>query len=98
MLQDKQDKIDALEEKITNSTDLTAEQQSELLKLLAKLKIEVQQLSQTHAEHAESIAGYTQASAYEAMQHKRDEKRLEHSIEELKRSVKTFEVSHPDLV
>src|SRR5205823_3793109 len=93
-----QDKIDALEETIKNSTHIKTEQRNELLKLLAKLRAEVAALSQTDATHAESIAGYTQASAQAALARERDEKRVEHAIEELKRSVKSFEVSHPDLV
>src|SRR5436309_12743453 len=65
---------------------------------LSKLKPEVAQISQTHREHAESIARLVEASAHEAT---RPEKRPENHNRlsyELRQSVEYFEGYHTRLV
>jgi hypothetical protein len=70
----------------------------ELLGLLAQLKEEVSELSRTHAEHAESIAGFAKVSAHEAMRSDQNPELLRLSVKGLSSSVEGIESSHPSLV
>jgi hypothetical protein len=56
-----------LEAKIRYATALNPEQQAELLRLIQALHAEIQALADTHAEQAESIAGFTRVSTHEAV-------------------------------
>jgi len=55
-------------------------------------------LSKTHAEQAESIAGFTEVSAREATREQQNPQLLKLSLEGLNSSVEEFENSHPKLV
>lgn len=87
-----------LEEKIQNVDSLPDEQKAELLHLFSTLKEEIEGLSETEAEGAESIAGFTQISTHEATRQERNPQLLELSLEGLASSVRGFETSHPQLV
>ncbi|MGE5402674.1 MAG: DUF4404 family protein [Ignavibacteriales bacterium] len=93
-----QDTIAKLEEKIRTNSSLSEENRAELLYLLSQLNPQITELSRTHTEHAESIAGSIERSAYEAMQEERNPGTLKSEIDTLSDSVKDFEVSHPKLV
>lgn len=90
--------IASIEERIRQGASISEENRAELLRLLATLRDEVNDLAQTREEQASSIAGFTEASAREAMRSEQDPELLELSIEGLKRSVREFEASHPRLV
>ena len=70
----------------------------ELIRLLATLKFEVEQLARTHGDQARSIAGFTEVAAHEASRQDRVSDLHELSLAGLSFSVKGFEASHPKLV
>lgn len=71
---------------------------AELVELLAQLKEEVAELSKTHADHAESIAGFAKVSAHEATREDQNPELLRLSVKGLASSVEGIESSHPALV
>lgn len=87
-----------IEEKIRQNSSLTEKNKVELLNLLATLKPEMAEFSQTQAEHAESIAGFIERSTHEALRRQQNPTLLRVAIAGLSTSVKDFEVSHPKLV
>jgi len=87
-----------IEARIQAADSINAERKRELLQLLATLKSEVADLSKTHEEHAQSIAGFTGLSAHEATRGQRNPQLLKLSLEGLSSSVEGFEKSHPKLV
>ena len=93
-----QETVSKIEERVRNAPALRDESKSELLGLLATLKHEVEQLSATHDEDAESITSFTHLSAQEATREEKNPKLLELSLEGLAASVDGFESSHPRLV
>jgi len=90
--------IGEIEAKIRNAGAVSDEHKRELLQLLGTLKAEVGSLEKTHAEQANSIAGFTQVSTHEATRSEQNPQLLEHSIQGLRSSVDGFEKSHPKLV
>ena len=66
--------------------------------MLGTLKSEVAELSKTHGEEAQSIAGFTELSAHEATRTEQNPELLRLSLEGLGSSVQSFERSHPRLV
>lgn len=92
------DTISKIEERIRAAEAVGGENKAELLKLLAALKSEVSGLSKTHAEEAQSIAGFTAVSAHEATRGERNPELVDLSIKGLSSSVQGFEESHPRLV
>lgn len=62
------------------------------------MKAEIGGLSRTHAEQAESIAGFTELSAREATREQQNPRLLKLSLAGLTSSVEEFETSHPRLV
>jgi hypothetical protein len=93
-----EDTIAKIEARLKSSDAISEEKRRELGQLLATLKSEVAELSKTHADQAESIAGFTERSAYEATRVQQNPKLLELSLEGLSSSVEEFERSHPRLV
>jgi hypothetical protein len=92
------DTIGKIEERLRGSEALSDDSRAELLKLLATLKSEVSHLSESDAEKAQSIAGFTAVSAHEATREERNPELMELSLKGLSRSVEGFEESHPKLV
>jgi hypothetical protein len=86
-----------IEEKIQTTTTINDSNKTELLHLLSTLKEEVEELSKTERERAESITGFAQISAHEATRQEQDQRLLQISLEGLSSSVKEFETSHPAL-
>jgi hypothetical protein len=93
-----EDTIGKMEAKIRGAEAISEARRQELLQLLGTLELEVAELSKTHGEHAQSIAGFAELSAHEATRVDRDPKLLKISLEGLNSSVKAFEESHPRLV
>ena len=92
------DTIGKIQSRIQHAGALKEESKEELLHLLATLKSEVGELSKTHGEEAQSIAGFTQVSAHEATREERDPRLLKHALDGLSSSVAGLEKSHPRLV
>ncbi len=93
-----QQTIDKMEERLRKNESLNEENKSEMLTLLSTLKVEIADLSKTHNEQAESITGFAQLSAHEALRREKNPELLKLSIEGLGSSVQGFEASHPRLV
>ena len=93
-----EDTIDKIEARIRSAESVNEERRRELLELLSHLKAEVAHLSTTHDQEAQTIAGVTERSAYEATRHKQQPESLKRSLQELSASVEGFEGSHPRLV
>ena len=90
--------LDRIENRLRNLESLDADKKRELANLVSKLKAEVVELSQTHAEHAESITRFADLSAHEATRQDFNQDLRDISSEGLSTSVKGFEASHPKLV
>ncbi len=92
------DTLSKIEAKIQNSESIKDERKRDLLQLLGTLKSEIAELSKTHGEEAQSIAGFTQVSAHEATRSEQNPELLNLSLKGLSSSVEGFEKSHPRLV
>jgi Mg2+ and Co2+ transporter CorA len=90
--------ISEIEAQIGGAESVSAERKAELLKLLGTLKTEVAELSKTHGEQADSIAGFAKVSAHEATRTEQNPQLRELSNQGLVSSVAGFEQSHPKLV
>ena len=90
--------IGEIEAKIRGAEAVSENRKRELIQLLARLKTEVGALEKTHGEQAESIAGFAQLSAHEAMRGEQNPQLRELSARGLQSSVEGFEKSHPHLV
>jgi hypothetical protein len=87
-----------IEARIQGAGVLKEESKKELLVLVSTLKSEVAELSRTHSEQAESIAGFAEVSTHEATRQEKNPELLELSLKGLSASVAGFESSHPRLV
>ena len=90
--------LSKIESAIKKINQLDHKKKSEILTLLHDLKSEIQNLSDTHEAHAESIAGFTEMATHEAKRNQQDLSLLNHAVDGMISSVKGFEVSHPKLV
>jgi hypothetical protein len=90
--------IGKIEAKIESADAIKEDRRRELIQLLGTLKSEVAELSKTHGEQAESIAGFAEVSTHEATRVDQNPKLLKLSLEGLSSSVTELEKSHPRLV
>ena len=90
--------IGKIEDRIRSTEAVQEDRRHELLQLLGTLKSEVAELSKTHEEQAQSIAGFTEVSTHEATRAEQNPELLQLSLEGLGSSVRGFEESHPRLV
>ncbi len=90
--------IGKIQKQIEGSEAINEDRRRELLGLLGTLKSEVSELSKTHGEQAQSIAGFAQVSTHEAIRSQQNPQALELSLEGLRSSVAELEESHPRLV
>ena len=93
-----QETLRRIEGRIQDADSLCPEAKCELLDLLVTLKTEVEQLSRTHTDQAQTITGFAQVSAHEATREERNPRLLRLSLDGLAASVDGFEQSHPRLV
>jgi len=93
-----QETLSQIKKKIENTESATDQNKKELMDLFSRLQSEIQQLSKTHQDHAESILGFASASAHEATRKDKDPNLQKSSLEGLEASVHGFEESHPKLV
>ncbi len=91
------DTLTKIEDKIRNVNSITDENRVELLNLLSTLKEEIEGLSETEIESAESITGFAQVSTHEATRQEKNQQLLQLSLDALASSVREFETSHPKL-
>lgn len=90
--------VGKIESRIKAAESISPERKQELVHLLGTLKAEVAELSKTHGEQAQSIAGFTEVSTHEATRAEQNPQLLKLSLEGLTGSVEGFEKSHPRLV
>ena len=93
-----EDTISKIEARLRGAGSVSDERKRELVQLLGTLKAEVANLSKTHREQAQSIAGFTELSTHEATRTAQNPELLTLSLQGLKSSVEGFEKSHPRLV
>ena len=93
-----EDTIGKIEAKIQNAEAIKDDRRRELLELVGTLKSEVANLSKTHEEQAQSIAGFAQVSTYEATRAEQNPDLLKLSLQGFKSSVQELEETHPRLV
>jgi Domain of unknown function (DUF4404) len=84
--------------KIEKSESIKDESKKELLSLLSQLQSEVEQLSKTDLDHAESIVSFARVSAHEATRKEKNPRLYKLSLDGLGASVEGFENTHPRLV
>jgi queuine/archaeosine tRNA-ribosyltransferase len=77
---------------------LEPDRKAELLRLLSTLRSEVEALSLTHSDQAQSVAGFAALSTHEATRTKTRPQLLEFSLRGLAASAQEVEASHPRLV
>jgi hypothetical protein len=92
------DTVSKIEAKIRTADSIQDEKKRELLQLLGTLKSEIEGLSGTHGEQAQSIARFTELSTHEATRAEQNPELLNLSLKGLTASVEGFEQSHPRLV
>lgn len=92
-----EDTLRQIETRIGKAESVSEERKRELLQLVATLKTEIAELSQSHGEQAQSIASFAQLSAHEATREARNPQLLKLSLQGLSASVEGFEQSHPAL-
>jgi len=93
-----EDTLGKIEAKIQGADTIPDERRRVLLELVGTLKSEVGELSKTHSEQAQSIAGFAEVSAHEATRAEQNPRLLRLSLEGLSSSVQELEKSHPRLV
>ena len=93
-----QDTIQKIEAKLSGNESISPEHRAELVELLRQLKSEINTLAETNAECAQTVAGFTEVSAHEALRTKKNPELMELSLKGLSQSVTEFEGSHPALV
>jgi len=93
-----EDTLGKIEAKIEGAETIKDDRKRELLQLLGTLKSEVAELSKTHGEQAQSIAGFAELSTHEATRAEQNPHLLQLSLEGLSSSVSELEKSHPRLV
>lgn len=94
MLNETLNKIETI---LKSSAQLTVSERDQLQKLYAELRGELDQLSQTQAEHAESIAAFASVAAQESLRKNKNSELTHLSLQGLKTSIDDFEDSHPKL-
>ena len=87
-----------IEDRLQNLRSIDEEKKKELSLLFSTLRTEIRHLSETHAEHAESISQFAELSTHEATRKEGDPHLRELSVDGLSSSVSGFEVTHPRLV
>ena len=92
------DTLAKIEARLRAAESVPTERRQELLKLVSTLRSEIDELSKTDEEHAQSIAGFTQVSTHEATRTAPNPDLVKASLEGLTGSVAGFEKSHPQLV
>jgi ABC-type transporter Mla subunit MlaD len=89
------ERIEKTKSTVDAADHIPADKKAALSATLSKLKPALAEVSQTHPEHAESIARLVEASAHEATRREKRPEHLRKLLQELKESAQNFEASHP---
>jgi len=89
--------ISKIKKTIQDNSTIPNKDKDLIMNLLDTLKVEVNELSKSHSEEAESIVGFIERSTYESIRKKKNPTLLNLSIQGIGESVKEFEASHPKL-
>ena len=90
-----EERIEKIKSTVEAADHIPAEKKAKLSAALSQLKPALAQISQTHQEHAESIARLVEASAHEATRQEKRPEHLKKLLQELRESAQNFEASHP---
>lgn len=90
--------LEKIENSIQKIKTKNQNDKKKLMNLVKQLKLEIGNLSKTHSEHAESIAGFTAVAAHETVRSEKSVDLQRLALEGMSGSVKGFEASHPQLV
>ena len=92
--------IRRIEQRVSKASAMQPENRDAVLDLLEQLKKQLDEVPESQRPQAESVAGFTELSAHEAIKGAAasDPGLLQIALEGLRRSVKELEDSHPDLV
>lgn len=90
--------IEAIKEMIQKNSSLNEINKTKLLDLLDTLKPEMVNLAIDQADQAKSVAEFIKRSTEEALRQQKDPLQLKMHNDGLLDSVRSFEVSHPQLV
>jgi hypothetical protein len=82
---------------IQDNPSLSKKDKTLIMNLLDTLKVEVNELSKSHSEEAESLMGFIERSTHESSRKKKNPNLIKLSIAGISESVKEFEASHPKL-
>jgi ABC-type transporter Mla subunit MlaD len=92
-----EERIEKTKSAVHATGHIPADKKAALSVALSKLKPALAEISQTHREHADSIARLVEASAHEATRRKKRPEHLGKLLHELKQAAQKFEASHPHL-
>lgn len=90
--------LEKIESKIKQSPNIPDDKKKEYFTLLNELNSEINELSLTEQETAESIKGFTKISAHEATRDQLDPDLMKISLDGLSSSVRELHASYPKLV
>ena len=90
------DTLAKLEARLRDSDNLSDENRQALEALVKELKSEIDTLEDR--DSADSIAGFSEGGAREALRRETDPDLLDLNLQGLQRSARSFEASHPKLV
>lgn len=93
-----QDTIKRIEKMLRENDTISESNRRQLLKLIEDLKPEMENLSESHEEDAESVAGFIERSTHETLRKEKNPTLKQTALDGLSTSVKEFEASHPKLV
>jgi ABC-type transporter Mla subunit MlaD len=89
------ERIEKTKSAVDAADHIPAEKKATLSAALSKLTPALEQISETHQEHAESIARLVEASTHEATRQEKRPEHLKKLLQELRESAQKFEASHP---
>lgn len=90
--------LEKIEEKIKQSPNIPGDKKNEYFALLHELNNEINELSKTEQEKAQSIKGFTKITAHEATRDVIDPHLMRISLDGLSTSVREMHASYPKLV
>lgn len=91
------DTLQKIRERIQGSTRMDPDNKAQLMDLIEQLNMEIQKVEGSDKEQAESVANFTNLSTHEVSKEQYDEDLVNLSIDGLGKSVRKFEVTHPEL-
>jgi prefoldin subunit 5 len=91
------ERIEKTKSAVAAADHIPEDKKAALSATLSKLKPALAEISQTHQEHAETIARLVEASVHEATRQGKRPEHLKKLSQELKQAAQKFEASHPHL-